>query len=283
VDTGVKKEYLRREYEKAASGEYTADCREHCTACGLGCEPPKPLEAPPEPPVLRPLRPEAKSKKPIRVRARFSKTGALRHLSHRELITHITRAIRRAGVDVDYSKGFNPAPRIAFGPPLGVGVAGLREYFDMEVFPGTPLRAMGERLNAALAEDVRIDGVAPVGMKEPSLQEFVARYAYEVGSCPDTGAVEEFMKRGQALVERKKGLVDIRPMVEEAEVLGPGRVGLLLKDHKDKKVRLDEIVKAVFGRPAADLDITRTGVFGYRGRWVEPLEGEGRSWQAASS
>jgi radical SAM family uncharacterized protein/radical SAM-linked protein len=283
VDTGVKKEYLRREYEKAAAGRYTADCREHCTACGLGCEPPKPAEAHPEPPVLRPLRAEAKAKRPIRVRARFSKTGMLRYLSHRELITHITRAIRRAGVDVDYSKGFNPSPKIAFGPPLGVGVAGLREYFDMEVFPGMPLRTIMERLNAALAEEVRIDEVAPVGMKEPSLQEFVTRYAYEVMSCPDHGVVEEFMGRDHVTVVRKKGTVDIRPMVEEASAIGPGRVRLLLRDREDKKVRLDEIVQAVFGRPSADLEITRTGVFGYRGGWVEPLEGEGRSWQAASS
>ncbi len=282
VDTGIKKEYLRREYEKAIAGEYTADCRERCTACGLGCEPPKPVEAPPEP-VLRPLRPEPKVKKPIRVRVRFSKTGVLRHLSHRELITYITRAIRRAGVDVDYSKGFNPAPKIAFGPPLGVGVAGLREYFDMEVFPGTPLRTIRDRLNSTLAEDVRVDEVAPVGMREPSLQEFVTRYVYEVMSCPDPGVVEDFMKQDRVLVERKKGIVDIRPMVEEAAVIGPGRVRLVLRDYKDKKVRLDEVVKAVFGRPSADLEITRTGVFGYKGRWVEPLEGEGRSWQAASS
>jgi len=280
IDIGIKKEYLWKEYGRALLAEATPDCRDGCTACGLKCEPPKPVKAQVEPP-LRPLRPEAKVKNPIRVRVRFSKTGTLRYLSHRELITHVTRAIRRAGIEVDYSKGFNPSPRIAFGPPLGVGVAGLREYFDMEVFPGMPLKSIKDRLNAALAEDVRIGEVAPVGMREKSLQEFVTRYAYEF-ACPDASAVEEFLRKGEVMVERKKGAVDIRPMVEEAEVMGPGRVRLVLRDLEDRNVRLDEIAGAVFGRPSSELEITRTAMFGYRGgRWAEPLE-EDSAWRAAS-
>ncbi len=118
-------------------------------------------------------------------------------------------------------------------------------------------------------------------MKEKSLQEFVTRYAYEV-ECPDTAAVEEFLASEEVPVKRKKKVVDIRPMVEEACEAGPGRVRLVLRDLEDRKVRLDEIMTAVFGRPSSELGITRTAVFGYhKGRWVEPLA-EGKSWQAAS-
>ena len=39
VDMLVTKEYLRREYERALSGETTPDCREHCNGCfGARCE-----------------------------------------------------------------------------------------------------------------------------------------------------------------------------------------------------------------------------------------------------
>ena len=183
-------------------------------------------------------------------------------------------------MEVEYTKGFNPAPKIAFGPPLGVGIAGTREYLDMEVLPGTPLKAIKDRLNATLTGDVRFDDIAPVGFKEPSLQEFVSRYVYEVG-CPDPGIVKEFLDKEEVLVERKKGIVDIRPMVEEARATGPDRVRLVLRDTDEKKVRLDEIMVSVFGRPALEFDITRTGIFGYRGWWAEPLE-EGRAWQEAS-
>jgi radical SAM family uncharacterized protein/radical SAM-linked protein len=280
VDTGIQKEFLKKEYESALSGELTPDCREKCTACGLKCEPQEPVAELHAGPALRPLRHEPQPRKPIRVRARFAKTGKLRHLSHRELITHVTRAIRRAGVEVEYTKGFNPAPKIAFGPPLGVGVAGTREYLDMEVLPGTPLKAIKDRLNAALTGDVRFDEIAPVGFKEPSLQEFVSRYVYEI-ACPDPEIVNGFLDKEEVLVQRKKGVVDIRPMVEEAVAIGPGRVRLVLGDSEEKKVRLDEIMVSVFGKPALEFDITRTGMFGYKGRWAEPLE-EGRAWQEAS-
>lgn len=35
VDTGVKEEYLRKEWDRAKAGEYTPPCHERCTACGV--------------------------------------------------------------------------------------------------------------------------------------------------------------------------------------------------------------------------------------------------------
>jgi uncharacterized protein (DUF2344 family) len=42
------------------------------------------------------------------------------------------RAFRIAGLAVVFSRGFNPRPRAAFGPPLPVGVTGAREAMDLE-------------------------------------------------------------------------------------------------------------------------------------------------------
>jgi len=281
IDSGIKKEYMRREYDKAMAGTHTADCRSNCGACGLKCDAGDTLAEAHPVPALRPLRPEPVPHRPIKVRVRFSKTGKLRYLSHRELITHITRAVRRAGVEVEYSKGFNPSPKIAFGPPLGVGVAGEREYFDMEVLPGTALKTIKDRINATLTGDVRVHEIAPVGLSEPSLQGFVSRYVYEV-VCDEHEEAMKFLDKKEALVERKKGMVDIRPMVEDITPAGADRLKLVLKDTREKNVRLDEIMVAVFGKPALEFEITRTAMFGYRRGWVEPLE-EGRVWQQEAS
>ena len=35
IDSGVTKEYLLREREKAFAGETTPDCRQGCTGCGM--------------------------------------------------------------------------------------------------------------------------------------------------------------------------------------------------------------------------------------------------------
>jgi radical SAM family uncharacterized protein/radical SAM-linked protein len=281
IDTGVGKDFLAREYGRALKAEFTGDCRERCSACGLEC---KPVEQKKNEAFLvsrNPARDFGQGvRKPIRVRARFSKTGDLRYLSHRELMNHIIRALRRAGVRLEHTKGFHPSPRVSLGPPLGVGVAGLNEYFDMEAMPHAPLESIRERLNAELASGIEVHEIAPVGPEEPSLQEFIAEYIYEV-ECPDLGGLRGFMGLEECLAERGKGRVDVRPMLKEAEMLGPTRARLLLMDLEDAKVRLDEVAEKVFGREIAELDIIRIAMFGRGGRKVAPFSEE-KVWQAAS-
>jgi len=38
LDCGVSKEYLIKENEEAKNGNYTVDCREHCTNCGVNIQ-----------------------------------------------------------------------------------------------------------------------------------------------------------------------------------------------------------------------------------------------------
>ena len=74
-----------------------------------------------------------------RYRIEYSKTGRARWLSHLELVRTFIRALRRSGLPLVFSQGFNPHPRLSYGPSLGVGVAGLREYLDMDLAAGVPL------------------------------------------------------------------------------------------------------------------------------------------------
>jgi radical SAM-linked protein len=62
-----------------------------------------------------------------RVRIHFSKRGAAIFVPHAELPVLFTRAARRARLEMELTQGFTRRPRTAFGPPLPVGVVGLRE------------------------------------------------------------------------------------------------------------------------------------------------------------
>jgi hypothetical protein len=70
-------------------------------------------------------------------------------------------------------------------------------------------------------------------------------------------------------------------MVEEAVRLDEKTFRVTLRDRGDLKVRLSELMPAIFGMPAEELDITRTAVFGWNGNWAEPIENEG-IWAAKS-
>jgi radical SAM family uncharacterized protein/radical SAM-linked protein len=281
IDVGVEKRYLENEYARALEGKVTEECRESCSACGMECENEgKPGKTTPEVVELSRVR-EAPARNPIRVRVEFSKTGPMRYLSHRELMTHVTRALRRAGVQLEYTQGFHPTPKVAFGPPLGVGVSGLREYFDIGMYPTVALSALKDRINSELSPGVRINEMAAVGPKTSSLQGFVSRYVYEIITT-EHETLREFMNSKEVIVQREKGPVDVRKMVVEGAAMGLDKVRLTLTDFEDVKVRLDEIVKAVFQRQAWELDITRLAVYGVqKGQWAPPLEVKNK-WQAVS-
>ncbi len=290
IDIGVNKGFLWKEHNQALQGEITTDCRKKCSGCGLKCEEMQrngsaevheggdAAEGSAASGPLHPRTPVARSSVPVRsvlMRFRFSKIGELRYLSHRELMTVVARAVRRAEVPVLYSRGFHPSPRISFGPPLNVGVSGLREYFDMELQPvGVPAN-LAETLNGVLPRGVEIKHAGMIRADEPSLQSFISRYEYEI-ICPDAGATEEFLSADVFVVNRENAdgmntAVDIRGMVEDAGIVDMNTVKITLLDRGEKKARLGEVLPALFGLPVEELGITRLAMFGWRAGWVEPL------------
>jgi len=278
IDIGVTKNFLWREYKAALSGEITADCRKICHSCGLDCN--KEVSGHESTVVSMSIdtnlasfvgeRPERQFR-PVRIRAEFSKTGILKYLSHLELVMLIHRAIRRAGFPVEYSRGFNPSPRISFGPPLSVGAAGMREYFDMEVIPPFDLIENRERLNRLLPEGVFVTDMVAVPLKAESLDSFISRYEYEVKGA-DLSNIHVFLSKKEIPVNREKSAINIRNMVQEAIIIDEDKVKLLLMDNGEIKVRLGEILPLVCNAPVEKLDITRTAVYGWDGGWVNPIE-----------
>ena len=68
-----------------------------------------------------------------RIRIRFSKSGTLRYIGHRDLMRLIERLFRRAGVAPAMSEGFHPKPRMSFPLALAVGIEGRDEIFEPEI------------------------------------------------------------------------------------------------------------------------------------------------------
>ncbi len=84
------------------------------------------------------------------IRAQFFKKGVTKYISHLDLMRTIQRAVRRAALPIEYSKGYNPHSKIAYGPALALGVSSDGEFLDMEFKEHlTKTRFIGE-LNANL-------------------------------------------------------------------------------------------------------------------------------------
>jgi radical SAM-linked protein len=282
IDTGITKSFLKSEYQNALDEKTTADCRDSCCGCGLECEVrSQKLEVSRIDPSQRPdsgsketdkdspgygFRGSDKIKVPARLRVRFSKTGELRYLSNRELMTALLRAMKRAKSPLAYSSGFHPHPRISFGPALAAGVEGLNEFFDIEM---TALRNPADfkrSLNHELPEGLEILGAALISNSEKSLNNIFSRYEYEV--TIDSALekhVTSFIDRDNCLVAREKKTVDIRPMVEKAEIRG-NVLHLFLTDTEEAKARLHEILGEMLQQTTGEVQsliIKRISLYGY--------------------
>lgn len=115
-----------------------------------------------------------------RLRVCYSKTGRLRFLGHLEVCGALERAVRRARLPVAFGQGFHPKAKLAFGPALPVGVAGLHEYVDVTLLGFVAADQVVAALAAAMPADMPLVAAAYVRADAPSLAKDCSVVVYQV-------------------------------------------------------------------------------------------------------
>ncbi len=159
-----------------------------------------------------------------RYRICYAKEGEASFVSHLDMIRVFERSIRRAGLPVAYSEGFNPHAKIFFGFPLPVGLAGLEEFMDIELAKSISVGAIASSLNNCIPLGFRIKGVCLLGDSSKSLMAQVESSCYlaelEIDKAADLKTfqlqLEELIKMPEIWVLRKRKkeksvLFDIKP------------------------------------------------------------------------
>jgi radical SAM-linked protein len=162
------------------------------------------------------------------LRVKFGKHGALRYIGHLDVMRYFQKAIRRAEIDVTYTKGFSPHQVMSFAQPLSVGLESNGEYMDIEVNSITSCEDIKQRLNTAGVPGIEILSVKvlPDGAGNAMASVAAALYTVEfkAGRTPalfqshdvqDLQAlIEDFLSKEEIIIEKegKSGLrqVNIR-------------------------------------------------------------------------
>jgi radical SAM-linked protein len=212
---------------------------------------------------------------------RFHKLGRLRFLGHLDLGRLLMRALRRAGIPLVYSQGFNPKPKVAFGPALPVGVRSDGEYFDFETHERLDPETAVEAINGSLPSGVRFLSMRAVPRDQPALGESVraARYRVHPANGFDlAGALERFQARAGITVRRRRKNGKIREFELGRELLGlepldDGSLRFTLALHgSDASVRPEEALRELFGEAADPYDLVREELLvDWNGRLVNPM------------
>lgn len=67
------------------------------------------------------------------ITVKYEKVGDARFISHLDMQSIILRTIKRAGLEPNYSQGYNPHPILKMSKPLPLGIASLSEYFTLSI------------------------------------------------------------------------------------------------------------------------------------------------------
>lgn len=164
---------------------------------------------------------------PTWLRARFSKLGKVRFISHRDVARAWERAVRRAALPISWSQGFSPRPSLSFGLALPTGCESVAEYLDLRLErPVDPLAAR-EALDAALPAGLEVMALASREHGAQSLQQEVTSCGWELEvegvSAEELVALAQGFLRSASvpLTRVRKGVEsveDVRPLVRTLDL-----------------------------------------------------------------
>ena len=83
----------------------------------------------------------------VRYLIKFSKESEIKFVGHLDLMRTIQRMMKRSGLPVVYSKGFNPHINLSLAQPLAVGIYSSGDYLDAPFEEEIPELKVKEALN----------------------------------------------------------------------------------------------------------------------------------------
>lgn len=157
----------------------------------------------------------------MRYLTKFTKEENIKFISHLDVLKTIQKNIRRAGLPVEFSQGFNPHMNTSIAQPLSVGVYSSGEYMDMVLTTEVDEQEIVDKLNATAPSGIKyINALAiPYTLGEKKVPQAMAlidaaRYTIKI-KYSDVSKLEEEMTK---LLEAKEWITIKKSKKGEKEV-----------------------------------------------------------------
>jgi radical SAM-linked protein len=266
ISMGVSREYLLRERRLAYNYEQSKDCRQgDCAFCGV-CDG---REITPRLvtengrlasfPVSASRQKQTAEDARLVYRLLFSKTGPARFTGHLELISQITRSLRRSGLELAHSAGFHPHPLIKTAAALPLGVESMGEELEIILRKGYPPSRLPSLINPNLPRGLMIISARTARPGEVLREAEQAEYLISGAGELDPFCLERFQAADSVICLRQspKGdkVIDLKTAVLGMELRSDG-LRMTIKT-AGARPRAAEVLETVFG-------LSREQAFGVR-------------------
>lgn len=191
---------------------------------------------------------------------KFEKISTAALVSHIDNLRAVTYALRRAGIDVEYSQGYNPHMELGFSSPLALGVESIAEYVSLKAdFSPNIL----ERLNAVSPAGLSFTRVFDV--PDVNLAAVINRAEYTVYADGIGEVIEEILQPNYTISYTDKGSVatkDVSSRIYSAVAIDEDTARVTLSTGNDN-LRPDRLVKHLMVKHgmSGDYSIVKTKAF----------------------
>ncbi|ERN41458.1 radical SAM-linked protein/radical SAM family uncharacterized protein [Rubidibacter lacunae KORDI 51-2] len=207
IDSGVDKGWLKADLQRALEAATVPDCSyegcSQCGVCGLDFGHNIVVEPPPIPTFAGHSRSDCPRVQ--RLRMRFGKVGAMRLISHLDLVRLFDRAVRRASLPIAFTNGYHPGPRISIANALSLGATGSGEIVDFDLKNRMEPEQFRQQLAAQLPPEIPLHNIEEVSLKA-SATSLLERAEYQVAiaaaDVKQSAAAEQWLAWVRAIVER---------------------------------------------------------------------------------
>lgn len=166
------------------------------------------------------------------MRIKFVKNQDMIYISHLDVQRLLQRAFRRAEVELSFSKGFNPHPKMSYGNALALGVESYGEYVDIEIEDDISCQELMDKINTQLPEGMQFEKCIELELGERALAANIVFGDYEF-EIPNVSKVNEEvtiknlekLKNSESIIttrrNKKKRIVevDIRPLIKTINII----------------------------------------------------------------
>ncbi|MDD3626137.1 MAG: TIGR03960 family B12-binding radical SAM protein [bacterium] len=212
IDIGIKKDFFIEEDIKASQQVKTPSCRDKCENCGV-C------------PDLSQMK-LIKSEKPqeyfnekvneslvkdsdLKKICFFQKKGIIRFISHNDTLDLIRRAMLLSKLNIAFTEGFNPLPKITITPALPLGIESDAEAFEFWTDSSEENYIINEKLNKFFPKGLEIFEIKTIhpneGIKKISKLEYEFKFLekIEITDIPEAEKTDDYTYR--IFIEKSSG------------------------------------------------------------------------------
>lgn len=162
----------------------------------------------------------------MRLGIKFSRTGETRFVSHLDMQRLFSRALRRTGLPVKFSQGFNPHILTSFASALSVGTESHGDYMEFYTVSDISPEEVKKKLNDVMPDGIEILKAGKIDENEEKLMAAcraakVTIIAENFAKDAIDSGIKEILSLNECICEKKsKGKIrqfDIRPLIYNAD------------------------------------------------------------------